>query len=370
MKVILDLERVVVRRGERTVLRVDHLGVLEGEVLAVIGPNGAGKSTLLRVLGLLERPAEGTARFREDVVEWSSPLVPLRRRMASAFQEPLLCDATAFSNVALGLAFRHLPSAIIQERVRRWLARFGIGHLADRRARSLSGGEAQRVALARALVLEPEVLLLDEPFSSLDQPTREALLEDLGAILRQDRVTTVFVTHSREEALALGDRVAVMMGGQILQVDVPTRLFHAPISEEVARFVGVETILEGRVLTQREGIALVEVEGQKIEVACEAEAGAKILLGLRPEDFTLAPPQGFAVSSSARNHLHGTVLRLVPSGALLRAVVNCGFSLTALVTRQSAETLGLAEGSSVLVIFKATAPHVIRAELDKNREAV
>ena len=370
MTAILELERAVVRRGSRAVLQVERLSVLTGEVLAIIGPNGAGKSTLLRLLGLLDRPTEGTVRFCGEVVDWGSSLVPLRRRMASAFQAPLLCDATAFSNVALGLRFRGLPSAAIRERVGYWLARFGVGHLGTRQARTLSGGEAQRVALARALVLEPDVLFLDEPFSALDQPTREALLDDLGMILRQDRVTTVFVTHTREEALVLGDRVAVMMEGQILQVDAPTRLFRAPISERVARFVGVETILEGRVVSQQEGVAVVDVEGQKIEVACPAEPGATILFGLRPEDFTLASPEGLALSSSARNHLLGTVVRLHPSGPLLRAVVDCGFLLTALVTRPSAETLGLVEGGRVVVAFKATAPHVIRPALDKNERTL
>jgi len=370
MNAVLELDKTVVRRGGRAVLQVEHLSVIRGEVLAIIGPNGAGKSTLLRILGLLDRPTEGTVHFRGEVVDWRSPLVPLRRRMASAFQEPWLCDATAFANVALGLRFRGLPSPAIRERAGHWLARFGVGHLANRQARTLSGGEAQRVALARALVLEPEVLFLDEPFSSLDQPTREALVDDLGMILRQDHVTTVFVTHAREEALALGDRVAVMMDGQILQVDAPTRLFRAPISERVARFVGVETILEGRVVGQQEGIAVVEVEGQKIEVACRATPGATILFGLRPEDFTLASPEGLALASSARNHLLGTIVRLHPSGALLRAVVNCGFFLTALVTRQSAESLGLEEGGQVLVAFKATAPHVLRADLDKEGQTL
>ena len=125
MNAVLELERAVVRRGERAVLQVEHLSVIRGEVLAIIGPNGAGKSTLLRVLGLLDRPTEGTVRFHGEVVDWGSPLVPLRRRMALAFQEPLLCDATASSNVSLGLTFRGLPSTTIRERVGRWLARFG-----------------------------------------------------------------------------------------------------------------------------------------------------------------------------------------------------------------------------------------------------
>src|SRR3989304_7098794 len=137
MTPILDVDGIAVRYGERPVLRVNHLSVLEGEVLAVIGPTGAGKSTLFRVLGLLQRPTEGTVRYRRESVDWGSDLVPLRRRMASAFQEPFLCDATAFSNVALGLTFRRLPAATIRSRVERWLGRLGVGPLAGRQARRL-----------------------------------------------------------------------------------------------------------------------------------------------------------------------------------------------------------------------------------------
>jgi len=140
MNAVLELDKTVVRRGGRAVLQVEHLSVIRGEVLAIIGPNGAGKSTLLRILGLLDRPTEGTVHFRGEVVDWRSPLVPLRRRMASAFQEPWLCDATVFSNVALGLRFRGLPSPAIRERAGHWLARFGVGHLVNRQARTLSGG--------------------------------------------------------------------------------------------------------------------------------------------------------------------------------------------------------------------------------------
>ncbi|MBI2553384.1 MAG: ABC transporter ATP-binding protein [Candidatus Rokubacteria bacterium] len=280
--------------------------------------------------------------------------------MATVFQDPLLVDDTVFENVALGLRFRRMADSEIASRVREWLDRFGIGALADRQARTLSGGEAQRTALARALVLKPEVLLLDEPFSALDQPTREALITELGGILREDRITTVFVTHDRWEALALGDRVAVMMGGEILQVDKASRLFRAPVSEEVARFVGVETILDCRVLSTQAGLAVLDAGGQKIEVATEAPAGARVRFCLRPEDVTLLSPTAPHVSSSSRNHLSGTVGRLVSVGPYVRAVIDCGFPLVALVTHRSVEDLGLREGSPVIAAFKATAPHVIR----------
>jgi tungstate transport system ATP-binding protein len=206
----------------------------------VLGPNGAGKSTLLRVLGLLEIPTLGTVRVGGEVARPARALV-LRRRMASAFQEPLLADTSVLNNVMLGLRFRRVAAPQQRARALHWLDRFGIASLGARQARTLSGGEAQRTALARALVLEPDLLLLDEPFSALDQPTRETLLGELGQILREDARTTVLVTHDRGEALALSDRVAVMMDGRVLQMDETARVFRAPVSEEVARFVGVPT---------------------------------------------------------------------------------------------------------------------------------
>ena len=224
-------------RGARVVLDVPALDVRAGEILAVIGPNGAGKSTLLRVMGLLETPAAGTVRVAGEPASRARALA-LRRRMASAFQEPLLADMSVLDNVALGLRFRGVATTERRARSARWLERFGIASLAGRQARTLSGGEAQRTALARALVLEPDLLLLDEPFSALDQPTREDLLGELGRILREDARTTVLVTHDRSEALALSDRVAVMVGGRVLQLDETDRVFRAPLSEEAARVVG------------------------------------------------------------------------------------------------------------------------------------
>jgi ABC-type sulfate/molybdate transport systems ATPase subunit/uncharacterized protein YdcH (DUF465 family) len=255
---VVSLTGVTVRYDGVLVLDVPALGLEDGEILGVIGPNGSGKSTLLRVIGLLETPATGAVRVRGARPAGPARLAA-RRRMASVFQGPLLADTTVAENVALGLRFRGVPAAPRRSRVERWLDRFGIRELAGRSALGLSAGEAQRVALARALVLEPEVLLLDEPFAALDPPARDALLADLGPILRRERVSTVFVTHERTEAQALADRVAVLLRGRVVQLDTPERLFHAPVSEEVARFVGVETIAAGHVRSVAAGLALVEV---------------------------------------------------------------------------------------------------------------
>jgi len=287
--------------------------------------------------------------------------------MASVFQEPLLCDTTVLRNARLGLALRGVPDAEADRRVRPWLERLGIAPLAGRSARTLSGGEAQRTSLARAFAVEPEVLLLDEPFSGLDPSAREALLGDLEGILRETGTTTILVTHDRDEALRLGDRVAVMMGGRILQLARPEEVFAAPVSEEVAHFVGVENILAGEVLGQEDGLLRIRVADRSLLVVGEGAAGDRVLVCLRPEDILLGPVPG-AGPTSARNALPGKVVRVVPIGVLWRVVVDCGFPLVALVTRPAVEALGLEEGREVMAGFKATAAHLLRrGRLDRPR---
>jgi len=367
---VVELAGIRVAHDGHVVLDVPHLAVRPGEVLAVIGPNGAGKSTLLRVMGLLQAPDAGSVRFQGEGVTAAQSL-SVRRRLASVFQEPLLADATVRANVAMGLRFRGNSSERIETQSMRWLARLAIAGLADRPSRTLSGGEAQRVALARALVLEPELLLLDEPFSALDQPTRELLIGDLGRILREDRVSTVLVTHDRAEAMTLGDRVGVMIGGRLAQIEDTAQVFRAPASEEIARFVGIETILDCRVVRREDGVTVLDAGGQSIEVAEVATPGESVRLCLRPEDVTLSAGRPAADGSSARNHLAGRVLRVTASGPYVRVIVDCGFPLVALVTQRSVDELSLRDGASVVAHFKATAAHLLRglASLDTRNPA-
>jgi tungstate transport system ATP-binding protein len=341
-------------------LSIPAFDIHAGEVLAVIGPNGSGKSSLLRILGLLEAPSEGEVRVHGRRVD-AAHSVSERRRMAAVFQEPWLADMTVADNVALGLGFRGVPPTEAAARVDRWLERLGIAQLRERSARWLSGGEAQRVALARALVVEPEVLLLDEPFSNLDAPTRAALVPEVGAILRADRVTTVLVTHDRNEALALADRVAVLIDGRVKQVDETARVFYAPASEEVARFVGVETIVSGTVVAREDGVTMVDAGGGRIEIAADASPGARLRIGIRPEDVTLAPAADPPGPSSARNALPGVILSITPSAHGTHVTVDCGFPLVAAVTPRSVGELGLRPGGRVVAVFKASAAHVIGA---------
>ena len=353
----LGVRGVLVERAGRPILAVEELDVQSGEVLAVVGPNGAGKSTLIHVLALLDRPSAGEVLFDGQPVRGN--LLPYRRRMAVVFQEPLLLDATVESNVGSGLALRGVPRDERERRVRHWLKRFGIEELAGRSARTLSGGEAQRTSLARALALEPEVLLLDEPFASLDEPTRRALIDDLDRVLGETDAAAVFITHDRAEALRLGDNVAVIIAGRIRQVGPPSRVFSAPADEEVGAFLGVETIVPGHVRSLEGGLAVVEVGDRRVEAAAAAEVDGEVLVCLRPEDVVLSPAEDHPGPTSARNRLPAVVRRIVNVGPLARVDLDAGFPLVALITKQSLEELSLDEGSRVVASFKATAVHLI-----------
>lgn len=379
-EVILEVRNLQVFGYQQTILDIPKLQVEMGETLAFLGPNGAGKTTLLQVLAFLQSPHEGTVLFKGLPVDYKKNLLALRRSLAVVFQEPLLFDTTVFENVASGLKLRRIPQQEIREKVFMWLERLGISHLTNRSARTLSGGEAQRTSLARAFVLNPQILFLDEPFAALDLPSREALIEDLERILHETHTTTILVTHDRSEVLRLADRVAIMDRGKILQMGRTEEVFNHPINETVAAFVGIETVLPGKVIQGREGTFLVKIsEGHTIETIGNLRVGEDVWVCLRPEQVTLETlernletqrsqsmgekdPLFFQQersTSSARNRIKGRILRVVPQGLYYKVVLDCGFPLTSFVTKHSVEALNLKEGRSILATFKATAVHVI-----------
>jgi len=341
------------------VLDISSLTVEEGTILSLIGPNGAGKTTLMQTLACLIKPHGGEFFFKSEKVFSNHRLLQYRRKLAMVFQEPLLFDTTVFQNVAFGLKIRGMDRAKIEERVNQNLQRFGISHLLDRSARKISGGEAQRTALARALAIQPELLFLDEPFASLDPPTRESLLEDLEKILRQTNTTTIFATHDRMEALRLSNRIAVMNQGRILQVGPPDEIMNQPGDEFIASFVGVETILTGRVTKKDKGSFLASMMGHEIEAVGEVELEETVVFCIRPENVILSP-SSTRRSTSARNVFPGRIIKIIPMGLFYKVQLDCGFPLIAYVTAQSLEDLALEEGKEVATTFKATSIHVVR----------
>lgn len=233
---MIQIRNLLIERNGRKVLHIHALDIQRGETLAVVGPNGAGKSTLLLTLARLLRLSQGEIIYDgKTLKDWEE--LEYRRKISLVFQAPLLMDLTVEQNVSLGLKFRGLPKGEIHQRAVQWMKQLGVDALSKRRSSQLSGGEAQRVSLARALVLEPDLLLLDEPFSALDPPTRAKLIDNLSALLKAHQRTAVFVTHNLNEAARLSHRIAVLVGGVLRQVGTAGQIKSHPADETVAAFL-------------------------------------------------------------------------------------------------------------------------------------
>jgi tungstate transport system ATP-binding protein len=358
---LLTLRDVTVYHGEQVALQGASLEVYMGDVLALIGPNGAGKSTLLRVMGMLQRPDKGTVLFRGQDALNGNPL-ELRRRIATVFQEPLLLNATVYQNAALGLKLRGVASPEIDRRLGPWLERLGIGHLTARFARTLSGGEAQRTSLARALVLEPELLLLDEPFSALDPGSREDLLRDFQGIVKEMGITTAFVTHDRHEAFALANRVGVLNEGDLLQLGSRENVFLCPETESVAEIVGIENRLAGVVETSDGDYVTIKINDGRVHAKGRFSAGTKVVACIRAEEVSLSLAH---CEANDLNRLTGKVIAVSPGMTHHRISLDCrGFSLIALVDRKESFDLNLSEGDEMTAVFGPAVVHVIGDEKD------
>lgn len=236
---LIELRDIEVRAGDRTILSVGRLALEPATTIAVLGSNGAGKSTLLRVAGALLKPTCGVVLLDGRPASRAE----LREVTAAVLQRPLLRRGSVRANVETAMRFRALPRRVVQARADAWIERLGIGALADRSAQSLSGGEAQRVSLARALAVGPRLLLLDEPFSALDAPTRGELLADLRDALIDTRTAGLLVTHDRDEAAALSDRMAILQAGELRQQGITAAVLGNPADRDCARILGFDTIL-------------------------------------------------------------------------------------------------------------------------------
>lgn len=285
-----------------------------GEVLSILGPSGSGKTTTLRIIAGFEAPERGQVWIGNREV---TTLSPQHRKIGFVFQDyTLFPHMNVFENVAYGLHVQRMPREKQQERVRRYLELVGLPGYGDRRVETLSGGERQRVAVARALVVEPEVLLLDEPFSSIDAPLRKDLGAQLLELQQALGITILFVTHSRSEALSISHKVAVMREGHILQLGTPEELYEAPVNEFVAGFVGPASFLTGHIRSAGQGagrqeagpssrVSLFESDAldRPIEIANtklpENVEGRQITIMLRPGALSLRRPAAPPSDASA-----------------------------------------------------------------------
>jgi molybdate transport system ATP-binding protein len=349
-----------------TVIQVELRRPADAFSLTVLfGPSGSGKSTTLRCLAGLDRPERGTIRFGDEI--WSDAvrgtfLPPQRRRIGYLFQDyALFPHLRVVQNIGYGL--RKIARPERRQRIEEITALLGLAGLEDRYPSQLSGGEQQRVALARALVCRPRLLLLDEPLSALDAPTREHLRRQLRHWLVELRMSTILVTHDRVEALALADHVVVFEAGQVRQSGSVQQVFSAPVDLAVARIVGVDTIERGKVVQVADGLAKVQVGSKQVVALPPASRNGRldedVYVCIRAEDVMLEKKGAELPPCNAHNHLLGHVRSLDREGPMVRVELDCGFPLKALITNQARENMELRERDEIVAMVKTRAIHVI-----------
>jgi molybdate transport system ATP-binding protein len=345
-----------VRKRLRSFTLEATFGVERGETLVLVGESGAGKTTVLRLLAGLDRPDAGRICLGDETYFDAGAGVDLpawQRDLAYLSQDySLFPHLSALDNVAFGLRAQGMRARAARSRALGALHRVGLADAAARRPGQLSGGQQQRVALARALVLEPSLLLLDEPLSALDLQSRAELRTELRSVLQGTDCATVYVTHAPLEAIALGTRVAAIEAGRITQSGTPDELLRRPRTPYVAAFMGVN-LLQGRLVRGDDGLARLLTSAGSVAVAETGEEG-ELLVALDPRDITLHTQQPVG---SAQNALHGSILEVTPEpplGERVRVAVQTQPPLVAEVTRQAADALRLREGMPVWAAFKAT----------------
>ena len=347
---MIQIKNLCVDLGD-FLLRDINLNVVAGEYFVILGPTAAGKTVLLESIAGLYPLKSGEIWLRGKEV---TRLSPERRGISIVYQDhALFPHLSVAENITFGLKLHRHPDQELTE-VLNWLSHLlEIAHLLDRRPDTLSGGEKQKVALARALSVKPEVLLLDEPLSALDPETREGVQRELRQLHNQLKITTIHVTHDFEEAVALGDRIAVLGDGCIHQIGTPDEIFRRPNSEFVARFAMARNIFTGEVTDTGDENPVFRTEGADLIV--NTNLRGKLRASIRPEEIIISREP---LRSSARNSFCGTITSIIDKGSTLYLTVTVPPDFICLVTRRSLDDMGLAEGQKAYLTFKASAIHV------------
>jgi molybdate/tungstate transport system ATP-binding protein len=349
---MIRIDNLHVELGEFAIKGL-NLTIGDHEYFIILGPTGAGKTVLLESIAGLNPVKKGSIWLNEKNI---TGLKPEKREVSIVYQDhALFPHLSVKENILFGLKLRGKPASEVRGTLD-WLTELlGIENLLDRKPLTLSGGERQKVALARALSIRPEILLLDEPLSALDPETREDVQEELRNLHKLLNNTIVHVTHDFEEALALGDRVAVIGDGRVRQVGTPEQIFRRPESSFVAHFALVRNIFRGEIQKSRSGKAIFIAPGLKLEVISNIEGPG--CAALRPEDLriSLYPPV-----SAFLNVFPGTVTGVIDKGATVQVTVNIPPVLKSLVTRSEYSSLGLKIGDRVFVSADPASIHVFK----------
>jgi iron(III) transport system ATP-binding protein len=333
------------------------LTIEDGEFFTLLGPSGCGKTTTLRIIAGFYDPDEGTVFF-DDVPQNGVP--PAQRGIGIVFQNYALWPhMTVEGNIAYGLRLQHVPAAAITQRISAVLEQVGLTGLERRTPGQLSGGQQQRVAVARALVLNPRVLLLDEPLSNLDAKVRARLRSEIRRLQQDLRITTIYVTHDQEEAMVLSDRIAVMNAGMVLQIGTPVELYEHPASLFVADFIGTSNLLPGEAVEARDGTVAVRTPAGMVHGAAVGAItpGMPVVVAIRPENVRLAD------GGVAETILPGTVALTQYLGSLIRYEVEMAGGLVVRVdVGDPHRHTRLLPGQAVQVAFATRSAQVFARE--------
>ena len=347
---MIEVKNLHVDLGE-FVLRDVSLSIKEGEYFIILGPTGAGKTVLLESIAGLYPVKSGEIWLRGKEV---TGLEPEKRRISIVYQDHVLFPHLSVKdNITFGLRMHKTKTDETANRLN-WITELlGITHLLHRRPDTLSGGEKQKVALGRAIITQPELLLVDEPLSALDPETRESVQQELRQLHKALGITILHVTHDFEEAISLGNRIAVIGEGHLMQVGTPEEIFRHPTSEFVARFAMTRNIFAGQAEKKSSGDTVFKVNDTEFVIAADVDGTHHA--SIRPEDILISSEP---IHSSARNCFPGTITHVLDKGSTLYVTVSIPPELSCLVTRRSFAEMELGEGKKVYLTFKASSIHL------------
>ncbi|RZN41477.1 MAG: ABC transporter ATP-binding protein [Methanosarcinales archaeon] len=363
---MIQLDGICKSFGENKVLSSLDLSAKKGEMFVLLGSSGCGKTTTLSVIAGLTKEDKGDIYIDGSRIN-DTP--PHKRGIGFVFQKyALFPHLNVYENVEFGLKAGNKRGNQSKRggnrtEVKRAMELVGLDGFEKRNPMKLSGGEQQRVALARALATEPECILMDEPLSNLDAVVRERLRHEIAQLQRDIGLTSIYVTHDQVEAMALGDRIAVLNNGRVEEAGTPEKIFYKPEKEFVARFTGMKNIFKGKItaIDEDNGVAQISTGNFDLTtVFVPSSVGTRVKACVRPEEIILAKSDRNTSARSARNEIAGRIIRIFPNGPLMRVLVDVkGDEMSVDITRLAARDLGLGEGDRVLLTFKATSVHVI-----------
>lgn len=347
---MLKTKDLSIELGEFSLKKV-NLSINNGEYRVILGPTGAGKTILLETIAGIYIPDSGSVTLKDEDITSKDPK---NRNITMVYQDFVLFPhLSVYENIAFGLKLKKMPADAIEKKVSKVSEILGISHLVKRDTVNLSGGEKQRTAIARALVLEPEVLLLDEPLSALDITTREKLRKELKSLHKAYSTTIIHVTHNFEEVFSLADTVSVMNAGEIIQTGSPEEIFSKPNCRFIAGFVGVENIFRGEISSGK-GSSIITVDGLKISSSTTGISG-EVYASVRPEDILLSKEP---LKTPARNSFEGEVVSITDNGTMVQIKIDAGIPFVTFLTKRGFYDIGIAEKDKVYLTFKAAAVHV------------